>query len=173
MPQNEGRLYPTTVFNAVLLGRKPHISWRPGKHDIHKTTEVMPQMELTALADRDINQLSGGQRQRVFIARALAQEPRALLLDEPTASLDLRHQLEVFNLLKQIAEGGITVVTAIHDINLAMRYCSGFIMLKEGRIFSAGGHESLKQSVIETLYDVKIELVQINGFSVVVPRQPG
>lgn len=168
--QQEGRQYPTTVFNAVLLGRKPHISWRPGKHDLEKTEEVLRQMELTELAERDVNQLSGGQRQRALIGRALAQEPQVLLLDEPTASLDLRHQLEVLELLQSITKKGITVITAIHDLNMAMRFCSDFIMLKEAQIFASGGRNILRQDIIEQLYNVHVQLAKVNGHLVVVPK---
>ncbi|NMB40369.1 MAG: ABC transporter ATP-binding protein, partial [Firmicutes bacterium] len=108
----------------------------------------------------------------VLIARALAQEPDVILLDEPTSNLDLRHQLEVLNLIKEQAEKGITSIVAIHDLNLAARYCDKFVMLKKGIVYAAGGAEILHPENIESVYQVKVSAISDSGRVVIVPEHP-
>jgi iron complex transport system ATP-binding protein len=171
VPQSEGGGYPANVFETVLMGRKPYIVWSPGRDDLQKAAEVIKQLGLEELALRDINQLSGGQRQKVFIGRALAQDTGLLLLDEPTANLDLKHQLEVLELLRAQTRKGISVIVAIHDLNLAARYSNKVIMLREGAIFAAGGMEVLNQENIEAVYEVKVMIMKKNDRLIVVPEE--
>ncbi|MBC8488866.1 MAG: ABC transporter ATP-binding protein [Bacteroidetes bacterium] len=169
VPQNEGNIYPVTVFDAVLLGRKPYVNWAPSKNDFDKTAEVIEKLDLEDIALKEIYKLSGGQRQRVYIARALAQEPKVLLLDEPTANLDLRHQLEVLEILKLLSEKGITIIIAIHDLNMAVKFCSKFIMLNEGEIFATGGKEIITSGNIKKLYRVKVKIINEDGEIIIIP----
>ena len=169
VPQESRNTPPATVFDTVLMGRKPYIGWRIKDRDRKTVAGIIKQLDMEDIAMKDVNKLSGGQRQRVFIARALAQEPNILLLDEPTANLDLRHQLEVLNLLQHVTQQHITTLVAIHDLNLAAQYCSSFIMLKEGKIFAAGGKEILTRDNIETLYHIKVSIFQDNGKIFFVP----
>jgi len=169
VPQSEGNIYPVTVFDAVLLGRKPYVNWAPSKNDFDKTAEVIEKLDLEDIALKEIYKLSGGQRQRVFIARALAQEPKVLLLDEPTANLDLRHQLEVLEILKLLSEKGITIIIAIHDLNMAIKFCSKFIMLNEGEIFATGGKEIITSENIKKLYGVKVKIINEDGEIIIIP----
>ncbi len=171
VPQSEGGGFPANVFETVLMGRKPHVAWSPGRNDLQKTAAVIEQLGLEELALRDLSQLSGGQRQKVFIGRALAQETDLLLLDEPTANLDLKHQLEVLELLKKQTRKGIAVVVAIHDLNLAARYSNKVIMLREGAIFAAGGTEVLNQENIEKVYEVKVMIMKEKDRLIVVPEE--
>jgi iron complex transport system ATP-binding protein len=169
VPQNEGNIYPVTVFDAVLIGRKPYVNWAPSKNDFDKTAEVIEKLDLGDIALNEINKLSGGQRQRVYIARALAQEPKVLLLDEPTANLDLRHQLEVLGLLQVLSENGITIIIAIHDLNMAIKFCSKFVMINEGEIFATGGKEIITSGNIEQLYGVKVKIIKEDGEMIIIP----
>lgn len=170
VPQSEGGTFPATVFDTILLGRKPHIQWSPKEKDLEITASMIEKLDLKSIALKSINKLSGGQRQRVFIARALAQEPEILLLDEPTANLDLKHQLEVLKILKQLSQQGITVIIAIHDLNLALQYSNHFILLKEGKVFATGGKEIISNENIEKLYDIKVNIIKENGNFIIVPQ---
>lgn len=172
VPQSESGNFPVTVFDTILMGRKPHFDWKPSERDLKKVSGIIKLMNLEKLAMRDMGEISGGERQKVIIARALAQEPDVILLDEPTNNLDLRHQLEVLNLIKELAEGRMTAVIGIHDLNLAARFCDKFVMLKDGVIYAAGGLESLDSENLEAVYDVKVDVVDSDGRKLIIPECP-
>lgn len=169
VPQMEGKHFPCTVFNTILMGRNPYISWAPKKKDLNRVAAIIRLLHLDEIAMRDINKLSGGQRQKVIIARALAQEPNVLLLDEPTANLDLKHQLEVMKILMKQSKSGILVFISIHDLNIAARYCDNIIMLKKGRIFAVGGKSVLNPENIESVYGIKAKILHDSGMNIIVP----
>jgi len=165
-------VFPATVFDTVLLGRKPYIRWSPGKRDKEFASSVLVKLGLDDIALKDINRLSSGQRQRVFIARALAQEPDIILLDEPTANLDLQHQHEVMALLKHLSSTGITIIIAIHDLNLALKYCSEFMLLDEGRQVAQGSHDIISKELIEDIYKVKVRIIKEEEQTFIIPLKP-
>ena len=154
--QSLANVFPITVFEMVLMGRRPYLGWRNSKEDEEKVVEILELMEIDDLALRDFNELSGGQQQKVIISRALAQEPGILLLDEPTSNLDIRHQLEVMEIITNlVAEKEISVVIAVHDLNLASRYADKIIMMKNGKIFCEGDPVSvLTEENILSVYGV-------------------
>ena len=159
-----------TVFNAVLLGRKPYIRWDITQTDMEIASQAMDTLGLGDYALRYLDELSGGELQKVVIARALAQEPEVLLMDEPTSSLDLKNQLEVLNLIRQISrERGIAAVVAMHDLNLALRFADRFLLLKDKTIFAAGGPEVMTPENIESVYAVPVTIATHNGSRVVIP----
>ena len=170
VPQSENKKVVLTVFDVVLLGRKPYINWKPAGHDLEVAAEILDTLHLEHIAMKDFNKLSGGQQQCVYIARALAQEPDILLLDEPTANLDIKHQVEVLELLKTLSRKGITIVIALHDINVAIRYATKIMMLKEGRLFACGGMETITEKNIENLYDIKVKVFRDNKDVFIVPN---
>ncbi|HEY8393832.1 MAG TPA: ABC transporter ATP-binding protein [Thermaerobacter sp.] len=132
---------PLRVAEYVALGRTPHLDgWgREGRRDWQVVGEAMARTGVAALADRPVTRLSAGERQKVMIARALAQEPRILLVDEPTSHLDIRHQLEIMDLFAGLRTRlGLTLIAVLHDINLAALYCDRLVLLREGRVFAAG-----------------------------------
>ncbi|MBU1011481.1 MAG: ABC transporter ATP-binding protein [Bacteroidetes bacterium] len=169
VPQSEGGTFPATVFDSVLLGRKPHIQWSPRQNDLEVTASMIEKMNLKNISLKSINKLSGGQRQRVFIARALAQEPEVLLLDEPTANLDLKHQIAVLKVLKKLTEQGITVIIAIHDLNLALLFSDHFVLLKDGEVFASGEKEIITNKNIEKLYDIKVNIIKQKDKIFIIP----
>lgn len=159
-----------TVFNTVLLGRKPYIRWDITKNDMEIASQALATLELSDHALRFLDELSGGELQKVAIARALAQQPQLLLLDEPTSSLDLKNQLEVLNLIRQITHAqGIAAVVAMHDLNQALRFADRFILLRDDRIFAAGGTEVMTPENIEAVYSVPVTLAFHNGYPFVIP----
>ncbi|HDN67967.1 iron ABC transporter ATP-binding protein [ANME-1 cluster archaeon ex4572_4] len=174
IPQNSSQVFPATVFDTVLMGRRPHLGWRSSEKDTEKVLEVLELMKIEEFAMRDIHELSGGQQQKVFIARALTQEPDILLLDEPTSNLDIRHQLEVLDVIKEVVRRrGISAVMAIHDLNLASRYADRIVMLNGGRVFAAGEPSAvLTQENIKQAYGVVAEVKREKGRPYIVPLRP-
>ncbi len=142
VPQSSSTDFPFTVRDIVMMGRIPHVRSRLSgarREDAEVVSRSMESAGCTHLADRPFSELSGGERQRVVIARALAQEPRALLLDEPTVYLDISGQLEMMDLVRKLnRERGLTVVAVLHDINLAARYCDRISLLSQGRLEAIG-----------------------------------
>lgn len=170
VPQHENRSTATTVFDTVLLGRKPYLNWKPSQKDIQLVAEILKTLNLEHIAMKEVNKLSGGQQQCVYIARALAQEPNILLLDEPIANLDIKHQIEVMELLKTLSAKGITIIIALHDINIAIRYASKIMMIKKGEIFAYGEKEIITRQNIEKLYEINIHIINDNGNIFIVPN---
>ncbi|RLF16317.1 MAG: heme ABC transporter ATP-binding protein, partial [Thermoprotei archaeon] len=175
VPQDTTTTFDFTVLDVVLMGRHPHLG-RLGRETEKDLEAVQRAMKLTGvwhLADRSINELSGGEKQRVFIARALAQEPKVLLLDEPTTHLDLNHQLEIMDLLEKLrAEQELTIIAVLHDLNLAARYCSQLVLMSHGRIRAMGPvEEVLREDIIREVYGVEVEVRKhpITGSLYVVP----
>jgi iron complex transport system ATP-binding protein len=140
VPQETAIAFPFSVMEAVLFGRTPHVGGFgfESAHDLAAARRAMERTDTLHLARRAITELSGGERQRVILARALAQEPSILLLDEPAAFLDIRHEVEMYDLLRDLQHEGMTVVSILHDLNIAALYCDRLILLHEGRIARAG-----------------------------------
>lgn len=159
-----------TVFDAVMLGRKPYIKWDITKKDTEITQKALDTLGLTDFAMRYLDELSGGELQKVVIARALAQEPEILLMDEPTSSLDLKNQLEVLCLIGQVTKSRmISAVVTMHDLNLAMRFADKFLMLRGGEVYAAGGREVITPENIEAVYSVPVAIEQYGTASVIIP----
>ena len=171
VPQSSSTPLATTVFDTVLMGRRPHISWRVTDFDLDKVAEVLERLHLEDLAMRDFSQLSGGQKQKVLIARALAQEPTVLLLDEPTSNLDMLHQLEVMETVSSLVkEKNISAVMAIHDLNLASRFSDKLIMLKNGKVYASGEPKVLlNEDNISQVYGIKAMVMNAMGRPYIVP----
>ena len=152
--------FPIKVFDVVLLGRRPYIRWNVGDRDLDIVSEIFSLLNLDDLSMRNFNELSGGERQKILLARALAQEPKVLLLDEPTSSLDVKHQLEIMDIIRNLSrEKVLAVVIVLHDLNLASRYCDRLVLLNSGQIFATGTPEEiLIDSNIKTVYKVDSEI---------------
>lgn len=162
-----------TVFDTVLLGRKPFIRFSPTVEDYRVVEEILERMELTDLSMAYLDELSGGQRQKVLLARALAQKPQVLLLDEPTSSLDLKNQHGMLALVSRLArEAGLTVLLVIHDLNLALRYCDRFVLMEHHGVRAQGGAEIMTGELLSQVYGMPVTVEQSHGFPVVVPLSP-
>ncbi len=161
-----------TVYDMVMLGRKPYIKWGIRKEDEKIVEAVIRQMNLESMAVRFVDELSGGEQQKVILARALAQQPKVLLLDEPTSNLDLRNQYEVLDLvLKVCRHNDIAVVIVIHDLNLALRYCDKFMLIKENQVYDYGSEEIITCESIEDVYQIAVNIHEIDGERVIVPKR--
>jgi iron complex transport system ATP-binding protein len=175
VPQDSQMVFPFTVQEIVLMGRMPHLGqWRfEGERDFEIAREAMEMTDTWSLAARKMNTLSGGERQRVLIARALAQQPRLLLLDEPTAFLDIRHQIDFFDLIRRLnREQTLTVIAVTHDINLASLYCDRIILLNEGSVHCMG--EPAKVITVSHIQDVyktpvSVDRNPVTGLPMVTP----
>lgn len=166
VPQNTVFDFPLTVREVVLMGRSPYLGrfQIEGPQDRAIADEAMRTTDTLRFSERFINTLSGGERQRVLIARALTQQPRILLLDEPTSSLDIKHQLELLALVQDLAHRcGIGVVAAIHDLPLAARFCDRIALLAQGQVVADG-----KPDEVFTPY----RLAEVFGVEVTVEREP-
>ena len=153
-----------TVYDTVLLGRKPHMHFGPSAEDYAIVDASITRMQLDSLKLRYIDELSGGELQKVILARALAQQPKVLLLDEPTANLDLRNQHEVMRIVSQIAkDDDISVVVVIHDLNLALKYCDRFLLIHEGKAFCYGDISVITSETIRMVYGVEAEITELHG----------
>ncbi len=163
VPQETQQAFPFTINEMVLMGRYPHhgrtwgLGWE-GSRDRAVAMQAMRDLDVAHLGMRLINNVSGGERQRAVIARALAQEPKVLLLDEPTAFLDLHHQLDIARIIRRLnRERGLTVVLVSHDLNLASQYCDRLLLLREGEVVTMGSPEEvIAAAFLEPVYECSV-----------------
>jgi iron complex transport system ATP-binding protein len=174
VPQASPSKFPISVFDAVLMGRRPYIAWKPSQKDLEVVADVLRSMDLEDVALRDFDQLSGGQKQKVLLARAFAQDTDYLLLDEPTSNLDLRHQMEVMEMISgMVKRKGMAAMLAMHDLNLASRFSDTIVMLNAGKIFCAGEPpQVMTVENIRSVYGVEATISESNGHPHIVPVRP-
>jgi iron complex transport system ATP-binding protein len=169
VPQQHAQA-PLTVYEAVLLGRRPRMGLTVGKSDYAVVEQTLERMGLSPLALRPVNDLSGGEVQKVMIARALAQSPSILLLDEPTSNLDLKNQMDVMSLIRSVVfDHGLMAVVAIHDLNLAVRFADRFLFLKDHCVHALVDGGGLDAGIIEQVYGLRVQVAEVGGHRVVVP----
>ena len=157
-----------TVHDMVMLGRRPYMTWGVTEHDHHVVHEAMRYLNLEDMRGRFLNRLSGGERQKVMLARALAQRPRILLLDEPTSSLDIQNQYQVLQIVRNICDAdGLTAIVVIHDLNLALRFCDYFVLLKNGQVYRSGSREILGRQSLKDVYRVNAQVTNVQSQNIV------
>lgn len=161
VPQSSATDFPFTVYDIVMMGRIPHLGSRLSgerKRDVEIVQQAMARTDTLQFSKRIYSELSGGERQRVIIARAIAQKPKVLLLDEPTVYLDISGQIEIMDLIGRLnKEEGITVVAVLHDVNLAARYCDRIALLNDGMLESVGPpQEVLTPEAIQSVYGIEV-----------------
>ena len=154
----------------MLLGRKPHVSWSISEHDRTVVAAALKQLELEPFVDRYCDELSGGERQKVYIARAIAQQTEALLLDEPTSALDPKNQMEVLQVVRDITtQASLATVMVIHDVNLALRFCDGFVLMRNGTIVAQGDIEAVTDEALSETYDMPMHIAEIDNVKLTIP----
>lgn len=164
VPQASQINYDLTVYDVVLMGRTPHLKrFQPeSDYDLQVVEEVMKKTDTWQYKDRLIHQLSGGERQRVIIARALAQEPKILILDEPVTYLDIHHQLQIMSLIKELSiASDMTIIMILHDLNYALKYCDHVVMLADGQVYKHG-HPSDVVTIdhIKDVYQIDVNIIE-------------
>lgn len=167
MPQSPVYEPGDRVVEVLRLGRWPH----QGLLGVERESDeqiirlIASDLELSDLLDRPVETLSGGQRQRVFLGRCLAQSPQAILLDEPATFLDLRHQVELYRLLRRLTESrGLGVIMASHDLNLAATHADRALVLKEGRVLASGAIDDvMTESIMSDAFDLKMKRIEVEG----------
>jgi iron complex transport system ATP-binding protein len=167
-----------TVSEYVLLGRTPHLGLlaHESRRDLLAAEQALTRLDLAAYSDRPLGTLSGGERQRAVVARALAQEASVILLDEPTAALDIGHQQQAFELLDGLrAESGLTLVAAMHDLTLAAQYADRVVMLERGRVVADGApREVLTEESLARYFDASVRVIPVDeGLAIVPARSRG
>ncbi|MEM1635194.1 MAG: ABC transporter ATP-binding protein [Thermosphaera sp.] len=161
-PQRVNTLGTTTVIDFVLTGRRPYVNFAYSKLDYEKAYDALRMVNCCELAFRRLDQLSGGELQRVLIARAIVAEPKVLLMDEPTSSLDPRYQVEILELVKKFSRTrNLSVIMSLHDLTHAYRFSDKIVVLKRGRIIAAGRpSEVLTEEIILKAFDVKAKVLE-------------
>jgi len=175
VPQEPSTPAWMTVGEYVLLGRTPHLGplAKEGRRDREAAARAVARLDLIGYEERRLGTLSGGEKQRAVVARALAQEARIILLDEPTAALDIGHQQQAFDLLDALrAESGLTLVAAMHDLTLAAQYAGRMVLLDGGRVVAEGvPRDVLTEKLIASHYGASIAVVPVGDRIAVIPRR--
>ena len=160
-----------TVHDVVMLGRRPYMKFGFTEKDHQIVHSAMDRLNLDPLRGRFLNQLSGGERQKVMLARALAQQPK-LLLDEPTSSLDIHNQYQVLQIVQELCHhDGLTAIVVIHDLNLALRFCDRFLLLRQGQVYANGDYTVLSPKALRDVYQIDGHVVEVENQKMVLVRQ--
>ena len=157
-----------TVFDSVLMGRVSYFGMKAGREDYETVERILKDMGLLEFADRSAEALSGGEKQKIAIARAMAQEPKLMVFDEPTGNLDMANEQLIIQEAKKLArQKNISILSSLHDLNQALYFGDKFFFLKDGIVKYAGGKEVFTQEIIRDIFDIDAQIVEINNQKVI------
>ena len=157
-----------SVFDSILMGRISYFGLKAGPEDYEAVEKILREMGLEAFAQRNVEELSGGERQKVAIARAMAQEPKLMVFDEPTGNLDIANEQLIMAEAKKLArEKHIGILSSLHDLNQALFFGDRFFFLKDGVVKYAGGPECINEAVIRDVFDVDVRIAQLDGQKII------
>ena len=158
-----------SVFDTVLMGRISYFSYKAGREDEEIIWQILQDMRLEEFAARNVEQLSGGERQKIAIARALAQEPRLLVFDEPTGNLDIANEQLIIEEARKLAKvKGISILTSLHDLNRALDLGDRFFFMKDGQIRHAGNREVVTELVIQETFDAEVHIIEVEDKKIII-----
>lgn len=159
-----------SVFDSILMGRVSHFGLKASHNDYIAVEKIVEDMGLRDFAHRNVDELSGGERQKIAIARAMAQEPKLMVFDEPTGNLDIANEQLIIQEAKKLArEKNISILSSLHDLNQALAFGDKFFFLKDGVVKYAGGKEIITEEVVKDIYDIDVKITQVDGKTVMLP----
>ncbi len=161
-----------SVFDSVLMGRVAYFGMKAGREDYLAVERILRDMGLESFAQRNVEELSGGERQKIAVARAMAQEPKLMVFDEPTGNLDIANEQQIIREAKRLArEKHIAILSSLHDLNRAMEFGDRFFFLKDGVVKYTGGKECFREDVLRDIFDIDVKIAQVDGQPVILQKQ--
>ncbi len=158
-----------SVFDSILMGRVSYFGLKADKHDYDAVEKIICDMQLEAFAYRNVEELSGGERQKIAIARAMAQEPKLMIFDEPTGNLDIANEQLIIEEAKKLSrDKAIGILSSLHDLNQAMHFGDKFFFIKDGMIKYSGGKDCINKEVIKDIFDINVRIVDIENRKIII-----